>query len=83
MSPGTSGVLNAAATPALAPARISPGWCRGESRPTANMMEAPTWTVGPSRPIEAPHRSPIISQIVLPTAIFNETKRPRAVTPCS
>ena len=49
-----NGVLNAAATPAAAPARISPGWRRGENRPKANITDAPTWTVGPSRPAEAP-----------------------------
>jgi hypothetical protein len=37
-----SGVLNAAATPAAAPARIRPGWRRSDIRPIANMMEAPT-----------------------------------------
>ena len=36
-----SGVLKAAATPAAAPARIRPGWRRGEKRPMANMMTRP------------------------------------------
>ena len=78
-----SGVLNAAATPALAPARIRPGCCRGDSRPTANMIEAPTCTVGPSRPIEAPHSRPTSSSAVLPSAVPSETRRSRAASPCN
>src|SRR6185312_15612084 len=38
-----SGVLKAAATPAAAPTRISPGCWRGDMRPIANMIEAPTF----------------------------------------
>ena len=37
---------------------MSPGWRKGDMRPVAYMSEAPTCTVGPSRPIEAPQRSP-------------------------
>ncbi len=72
-----SGVLNAADTPAAAPARISPGWRLGEMRPAANMMLAPTCTVGPSRPIEAPHNRPASSRITLPIATRSETSAMR------
>ena len=47
-------------------------------RPIANMMEAPTCTVGPSRPIEAPHNSPSRVRRILPTAMRMETSLPRA-----
>ena len=73
-----SGVLNAADTPAAAPARISPGCRRGEMRPAANMMLAPTCTVGPSRPMEAPHSSPASSSTTLPIATRNDTSAARA-----
>ena len=77
------GVLKAAATPALAPARSRPGWRRGDNLPIANMTDAPTCTVGPSRPIEAPLKSPISSRAILPAATRNETRRSRAASPCS
>ena len=73
-----SGVLKAAATPAEAPARISPGCRRGETRPIANINEAPTCTVGPSRPTEAPQSRPSTVNSTLPTAILTETSRLRA-----
>ncbi len=76
-----SGVLNAADTPAAAPARISPGCRRGESRPTANMIDAPTCTVGPSRPMDAPHSRPSSSIAILPAARRSETSLARAASP--
>jgi len=35
-------------------------------------MEAPTWTAGPPKPIDAPESSPIIGKKILPKAIFKE-----------
>ena len=42
------------------------------------MVEAPTCTVGPSRPAEAPHTRPSSSRTILPTAMRSETRRARA-----
>jgi len=56
-----SGVLNAAAMPAPAPAAIRSrlGAMRPKRRPASMcMMEAPTCTDGPSRPMEAPTSRP-------------------------
>ncbi len=57
-----SGVLNAAAMPAPPPARMKREIAFGSSKPrrlpTAYMMPAPTCTVGPSRPIDAPAARP-------------------------
>ena len=39
------------------------------------MIEAPTCTVGPSRPIEAPLRSPISVSKTLPKLTRNESTR--------
>jgi len=78
-----SGVLNAAATPALAPARISPGCRRGDRRPSANMMAAPACTVGPSRPMEAPRSSPSSSSATFPSAVLTAIRRARATVPLS
>ena len=74
-----SGVLNAAAMPAAAPASRRPCWYTTvERRPIAPMIEAPTWTVGPSRPIEAPQSSPSIITTTLPNATRSETSASRA-----
>ena len=72
-----SGALKAAATPAEAPATMRPGWREGDMRPVAYMSEAPTCTVGPSRPIEAPQRRPSAVRMILPMAILSETKAAR------
>src|SRR5215468_3206308 len=41
------------------------------------MIEAPTCTVGPSRPTEAPHNRPNSVMIILPIAMRIETRLPR------
>ena len=73
-----SGVLNAAAMPAEAPARISPGCRAGDSRPSANIIEAPTCTVGPSRPIEAPTSRPASVSPIFPTPMRKRHQLARA-----
>lgn len=56
-----SGVLKAAAIPAAPPAMIRPEpaflACKPRRRPNVYISAAPTCTVGPSRPTEAPQRS--------------------------
>ena len=42
-------------------------------------MDAPTWTVGPSRPIEAPQSRPIIMTMILPNEVFSETSALRSL----
>ena len=67
-----SGVLNAAATPPRrrpAPRRgAGPGAAGASARPSACMIAAPTCTVGPSRPIEAPQARPSSVSSTLPIA---------------
>ncbi len=46
-------------------------------RPMANMIAAPTCTVGPSRPVEAPHNRPKLITTILPKATRSETSRAR------
>ena len=45
----------------------------GALRPMKYMIEAPTCTVGPSRPIEAPQKRPSIITIILPELTRSET----------
>ena len=74
-----SGALNAAAIPAAEPARIKPRSLRSpRSRATCSMIVAPTCTVGPSRPTEAPHISPSTVKPILPAASRSESNRRRA-----
>ena len=69
-----SGVLKAAAMPAAAPASSRFCWyTTGALRPMKPMIEAPTCTVGPSRPIEAPQSSPIIMTTILPKDVLSDT----------
>ena len=68
------GVLKAAATPAAPPARMTPGRRSASSRPNAAMIAAPTWTVGPSRPVEAPQTRPSVMTRILPNAVLRETR---------
>jgi hypothetical protein len=50
----------------------------GEKRPAVNMTEAPICTVGPSRPVEAPNRSPSKVSTIFPIAMRFETRRSRS-----
>ena len=59
--------------PAAEPARIRPrAWAMPPQRATWSMSDAPTWTVGPSRPIDAPERSPRAVSAILPTTNLSE-----------
>ena len=74
-----SGVLKAAAMPAAEPARISPrSCCRPRHRATWSMNAAPTCTVGPSRPTEAPQNRPMTVRMIFPSTIFTDSKRCRS-----
>ncbi len=42
------------------------------------MIEPPTWTVGPSRPVEAPHSRPAVITTILPSATRSDTSGARA-----
>ena len=68
-----SGVLKAAAMPAADPARISPRACAmPPQRAACSISEAPTCTVGPSRPIDAPDARPTTVSRILPTTSFSD-----------
>ena len=74
-----SGVLKAAAIPAAPPAsttarRVSTASSR-TARPIACMIAAPTWMVGPSRPIEAPPARPTSVSAILPAAVRSDSSR--------
>ena len=75
-----SGVLKAAAMPAAEPARISP---RSSPMPPAravnSMMAAPTCTVGPSRPMEAPQASPNSVRRILPKVSRSDSSLSRVL----
>jgi hypothetical protein len=74
-----SGVLKAAATPAAEPARIRPLACAmPPHRASCSITDAPTWTVGPSRLMEAPHISPSRVSPILPITSFSESRRLRS-----
>ena len=79
-------VFSKPAIPAAPPARINAR--RSSSRgsrsrlPSACMMEAPTWTVGPSRPIEAPDARPSSVSKTLPTAMRSDSTRSTMAGSC-
>ncbi len=75
-----SGVLKAAATPAAPPARTRPSCLPPVQRPTAWRIEAPTCTVGPSRPAEAPTRRASRVSAILPKPMRSESRLARAVS---
>ena len=76
-----SGALNAAAIAAAPPARIRPRFMlscgNDENRLSEYISAAPTCTVGPSRPIEAPVSSPVSVSRTLPAATRSDNSSRR------